>query len=708
MTFKHHFKYQCAKSHRIISLFLLIGLVVSINGNDKIPKSLGDCFFKEGDIYIGYLINKNAAAQPGECSRSLYMPPRFHIFMEAFARTIDEINSREDILPNITLGYIAYDACFDAMTTLGQALKLVPSANGHRNISCAIGFNPEPVVAVVGYLTSRQAVMASSVLSLFEIPIIVVTASSDELSDKSRFDYFLRLVPPDRFQAKAIIDILLHFNWTYASLLFSSGSYGETGARNVELEAKAMGICIPMSTRIPTNPTSKDFENIFISLFQNSKAKVVILFSSRTTAWSFFKYATDQGFKNEFIFIGGDAMAEEDFGPSANGMLTLDFAFGEEPNIMNELLSLSPGNSQLRPWMQQYWEAMYDCPFENFLNTGPCSKYQNVTMVEQDISSAFTKPIDATFALAHGIHDLLKNECTLALENKVILSDCLRGPSLLEYTKGVSFPGKSSYISFNEQGALVGQYIIRQYISNRKENKEVTIGVWDQGRNEIIVDESLLDWTSFHSPNESDQSSLPSSICSTPCKDKEYAVQMELPCCWECRSCRSTEYLKANNTGCQQCPTNYWPDEETTTFCVKIEPQYMRWADSIVISLTALTLISLIISIICLSLYVKNRDSKLIKASCRELNAIILIGINVALCSIFFFLTVPSNTICIVRLLLFNLSVSFIYVPLFVKTNRVYRIFSAGQKGVKTTYYISTRSQIVFSLLLISIQVRPV
>ena len=59
--------------------------------------------------------------------------------------------------------------------------------------------------------------------------MVGATTTSEILSDKSKYEYFLRVVPSDFYQGRAIIDILLHFNWTYISAINSPGSYGESG-----------------------------------------------------------------------------------------------------------------------------------------------------------------------------------------------------------------------------------------------------------------------------------------------------------------------------------------------------------------------------------------------------------------------------------------------------------------------------------------------
>ena len=52
-------------------------------------------------------------------------------------------------------------------------------------------------------------------------------STAKALSDKTRFEMFARTVPPDTFQAIALVDIVKKFNWTYVSTIASEGSYGE-------------------------------------------------------------------------------------------------------------------------------------------------------------------------------------------------------------------------------------------------------------------------------------------------------------------------------------------------------------------------------------------------------------------------------------------------------------------------------------------------
>ncbi|KAJ7401539.1 hypothetical protein BTVI_95038 [Pitangus sulphuratus] len=61
------------------------------------------------------------------------------------------------------------------------------------------------------------------------IPQISYASTAPELSDNTRYDYFSRVVPPDSYQAQAMVDIVTALGWNYVSTLASEGNYGESG-----------------------------------------------------------------------------------------------------------------------------------------------------------------------------------------------------------------------------------------------------------------------------------------------------------------------------------------------------------------------------------------------------------------------------------------------------------------------------------------------
>ena len=67
-------------------------------------------------------------------------------------------------------------------------------------------------------------------------------------------------------------------------------------------------------------------------------------------------------------------------------------------------------------------------------------------------------------------------------------------------------------------------------------------------------------------------------------------LQKELPCCWECKTCRNNEII-VDGTRCQQCNLTMWPDDVTATECLPIAATYLRWTDTLSVALLVLTLL---------------------------------------------------------------------------------------------------------------------
>lgn len=76
---------------------------------------------------------------------------------------------------------------------------------------------------------------------LFKIPQISYASTAPELSDDRRYDFFSRVVPPDSFQAQAMVDIIRALGWTYVSTIASEGSYGEKGVEAFTQLSKEAG-----------------------------------------------------------------------------------------------------------------------------------------------------------------------------------------------------------------------------------------------------------------------------------------------------------------------------------------------------------------------------------------------------------------------------------------------------------------------------------
>lgn len=80
-----------------------------------------------------------------------------------------------------------------------------------------------PIAGLIGPGSSTVTIQVQNLVSLFNIPQIGYSATSKDLSDKGLYQYFMRVVPSDKLQARALIDIVQSYNWTYISTVYTEG-----------------------------------------------------------------------------------------------------------------------------------------------------------------------------------------------------------------------------------------------------------------------------------------------------------------------------------------------------------------------------------------------------------------------------------------------------------------------------------------------------
>ncbi len=689
---------------------LVVGQSLKVPGLDETEYSI------PGDINVAVSQYVYGYSGEGFCNPDDFDLPGV-LKTEVIHYITEEINAREDLLPNITLGFIIQDDCQKSLTALARATRLVskttecaddPGPVNYKNTSSIMDAR---VVGVVGPMYSGQSVMVSGFLGLYHIPVLATYATSDELADKSRFEYFMRMVPPDAYQSRALVDILLHFGWTYVSFLYSEGNYGENGARQIEGRLKTTDICVAYTRRISSKADEEEYDDVARGLLANRKAKVVLTFLfSHRIAQALWRAMERQASMDTFIWIGSDTMPDAFVGnDAAMGSIAIGYSLYPTSGAAEFIKSLPCSPSQ-NPWLSKFCNQIFSCD-----STRPCSPDAKVgdgglvdDLIEREL--AFGIWSDGVLVYAHALHNLIQAKCPNAFVNKDLVRECLgmtSGDELLESMRNVSFRGSVGDISFNAVGERYGRYAIIQATRDQEGNaRKREIGYWSLLTDSLTIDKAL-EWKEKHLlQNKTVHLEVyPESVCSYPCGPREYYHMQELPCCWDCRICRENERIIDNGTGCNLCDQFTWPDEETATYCIELPHNYLAATNPIGLALVTITGIVLLFSLAILLLFLKNSNRKLIKATSRELSFIILCGTILACVVSFVYIVKPSDIVCKIRSVGFHFAVVLIYAPLAMKSIRIYRIFAASLKGLSKPKFTSTKVQIVFAMIALLMQV---
>ncbi|XP_009958367.1 PREDICTED: metabotropic glutamate receptor 2-like, partial [Leptosomus discolor] len=338
--------------------------------------------------------------------------------LEAMLFALDEINKDGSILPGVRLGAHILDTCSKDTYALEQSLDFVRASltrvDGSEHIcpdgSYAVHDDvPTAITGVIGGSYSDVSIQVANLLRLFQIPQISYASTSAKLSDKSRYDYFARTVPPDFYQAKAMAEILRFFNWTYVSTIASEGDYGETGIEAFEQEARMRNICIATSEKVGRSMNKKTYDGVVRALLQKPNARVVVLFTRSEDArellaaaqranMSFMWVASDGWGALESVVAGSEAVAE--------GAITIELAAYPIKEFAAYFRNLNPYNNSRNPWFREFWEQKFKCSF----HTQGCSRYSLKTG-KFEPESKITFVVNAVYAMAHSLHNMHQALC---------------------------------------------------------------------------------------------------------------------------------------------------------------------------------------------------------------------------------------------------------------------------------------------------------
>jgi len=171
----------------------------------------------------------------------------------------------------------------------------------------------KPVVGVVGASFSVVSVMVANILRLFKIPQISYASTSVELSDKSRFEYFNRVVPSDIEQGQALAEIVMTLKLTYASTVCVEGEYGEKGIASFLKAASELDICVAINEKILRNSKEEDFDRIIERLYSKKQARAVVMFVDEDNVKRLLRASIRANKTGHFYWIASDSWGAKSY-----------------------------------------------------------------------------------------------------------------------------------------------------------------------------------------------------------------------------------------------------------------------------------------------------------------------------------------------------------------------------------------------------------
>ena len=656
--------------------------------------------------------------------------------MEATMFAIDQINSDTKLLPGLNIGFDVRDTCSSENIGLDEAFNLIITGSQLEILSCqtcsAMDVNTStsidpPTLGIIGAANSGVSVPVAGLGRLFQMPQISYASSSALLSNRDLYGYFYRTFPPDNQQAKAMIDVLLKFNWTYVSAIHARTTYGEPGIEEFRALAEQHGICIDVDEGVDDVVDDADSDDI-TDLLIKSSANVVIVFGTERTIRPILKRIAKTTSATRFTWIASDGWAKltdvtHPYNESAAGMYGIAPLTDHVSQFHNYFEQLTISNNKRNPWFPKYFASFDNCDLSNS-STNPCLRNQNVTdfaRYEQDEVAPLV--IDAVYAFAHALQNFLNDNCQLPIQWVRTNQSCvgqtreLNGSALLEYIAKLDIVNNitGNKIMFDSEGNVEGRYEILNYQASgpvgEREYAFVRAGTWDGSvTNDSSLQTLAIDSSQTLQFGINDDKSIrfvPQPSQCGRCEVGQHRRVVQSSCCGLCEPCLGQMYsTDPMSLNCTMCPAEMWGNNPLvgSDSCVTISESFIHYSNAFSIVVIILALLGLIAVMATTIIYIIFWKTPVVKSSGREQMITLLIGIGLIFILAFVYVSPPEPGVCAVQRVGFWICYSIIFGALLVKTVRVTRIFY-HPKTLTRVRFTEPHYQVLFTSLIIIGQV---
>ncbi|NP_001273283.1 G-protein coupled receptor family C group 6 member A isoform 2 precursor [Homo sapiens] len=177
------------------------------------------------------------------------------VFLQTLAmiHSIEMINN-STLLPGVKLGYEIYDTCTEVTVAMAATLRFLSKFNCSREtveFKCDYSSYMPRVKAVIGSGYSEITMAVSRMLNLQLMPQVGYESTAEILSDKIRFPSFLRTVPSDFHQIKAMAHLIQKSGWNWIGIITTDDDYGRLALNTFIIQAEANNVCIAFKEVLP-------------------------------------------------------------------------------------------------------------------------------------------------------------------------------------------------------------------------------------------------------------------------------------------------------------------------------------------------------------------------------------------------------------------------------------------------------------------------
>ncbi|XP_039865445.1 vomeronasal type-2 receptor 1-like [Simochromis diagramma] len=241
------------------------------------------------------------------------------------------------------------------------------------------------------------------------------------LSDKTKYPSFLRTIPSDYYQSRALAHLVKYFGWTWVGAIRNNDDYGNNGMATFTETAQQLGICLEYSVSFfRTDPSDKIQE--IIDIVKTSTSKVIVAFMSHMDM-DVLIHVLSQHNLTEYQWVGSEGwivdsqIAAMDIHHILDGAIGLSIPKAHVSGLREFMLDVKPLNSSNNGLFPEFWEALFNCKFRQSASSAniqrECTGDEDLTGVQNSYTDMSLMPIfnnvyKGVYTVAHALHNILK------------------------------------------------------------------------------------------------------------------------------------------------------------------------------------------------------------------------------------------------------------------------------------------------------------
>nr|XP_028560505.1 vomeronasal type-2 receptor 26-like [Podarcis muralis] len=629
-------------------------------------------YHAKGDLIIGGIASHSIIISisipfiekpPPTLLEELNVVPKNYQHILALQFAVKEINENPQLLPNVTLGFRIYDSYFNAKWTSYATMLLISTLEIFvPNYICDIKKN---LIAIIGGLDSQTSLHVATILDIYKVP---------------------QMVPKEAHQYKGILYLLLYFQWIWIGIFTFYDENAERFVQTVVPLFSQSGICFAFIERSHTLTYVTEINNMFKlgakinDKINDSKANVVLFYGESYTL-AFFRWlpylseleqSSNKPKGKVWIMTAQVELTSFVYQRTwdteiLHGVLSFTTHSNDPPGFRQFVKSKTPSNPKGDGFILDFWQQAFGCVFPNRV----------VGSVRGDICTGQEKLEN----LPGPFFEMSMTSHSYNIYNAVY--------ALHHFLRGISFNNSAGdKISLDQNGEILAGFDITNWIvSSNQSFQRVKVGGVDSlapPQQMLTINEGAIKWHHWFNQTQ------PKSVCTKSCRPGfcRKVKEGEAFCCYDCIPCPEGKISdKEDMNDCCECEDEKYPNKNRN-ICIPKSATFLSFEEPLGLSLACSALSFAFITALVLEIFVKHRDTPVVKANNRDLTYALLISLLLCFLSVLLFIGYPDKVTCLLRQTAFGIIFSVAVSCVLAKTITVVLAFMATKPGSRMRKWV--------------------